>query len=120
MQCSSLPHRLYVKCLGAEVARVKAHSHFIQGVSWDPLGTFIASLGADRTLKLFKVPAAAAASMRDASQSESASDGASSALKKGKLTLTSVSVCLALCRFFCCMDDIGAMAFFTDHQGCNN
>lgn len=34
-------------------ARLQAHSHYVQGVCWDPLGHFLASQSADRSVRVY-------------------------------------------------------------------
>ena len=36
------------------VSRTKEHLHYVQGVAWDPLGTYIASQASDRTVRVMK------------------------------------------------------------------
>jgi chromatin assembly factor 1 subunit B len=35
------------------VQRIDGHTHFVQGLSWDPLGELIASESSDRTCRIF-------------------------------------------------------------------
>ena len=35
------------------VATLRDHTHFVQGVGWDPIGTFLATQSSDRTLRLY-------------------------------------------------------------------
>jgi WD40 repeat protein len=38
------------------VRSVREHSHYIQGVCWDPLGEFVATQSSDRTVRVYPVP----------------------------------------------------------------
>jgi chromatin assembly factor 1 subunit B len=33
--------------------KLEGHLHYVQGVAWDPLGQYIASLSSDRTCKIY-------------------------------------------------------------------
>ena len=35
------------------VAQLRDHSHFVQGVGWDPVGAFLATQSSDRTVRLY-------------------------------------------------------------------
>eukprot|EP00166_Cyanidium_caldarium_P000247 ctg_110.g56 len=36
------------------VASLREHTNYVQGVAWDPLGKYLCSLGADRTLRMYE------------------------------------------------------------------
>ncbi len=40
---------------GQKVMSSKDHTHFVQGVAWDPLGVFLATQSSDRTAKIWKI-----------------------------------------------------------------
>ena len=42
---------------GRPRARHNTHSHYVQGVSWDPTGALLASASADRSVKIYKAAA---------------------------------------------------------------
>lgn len=44
---------LYFRSPGSVNQILDAHSHYVQGVAWDPLGKYIASLSSDRTCRIY-------------------------------------------------------------------
>lgn len=40
---------------GQKVADISEHTHYVQGVSWDPLDKFVASLSADRSMHVYSL-----------------------------------------------------------------
>ena len=39
--------------LGSNLQTLDAHAHYVQGVAWDPLGKYVASLSSDRTCRIY-------------------------------------------------------------------
>ena len=58
--------------IGTMVATLRDHTHFVQGVGWDPIGTFLATQSSDRTLRLYghKEDRAIATKRRKAAQKQ--------------------------------------------------
>lgn len=40
-------------CLGAMIRQIAEHSHFVQGVAWDPLNEFVATQSSDRSVHIY-------------------------------------------------------------------
>ncbi|PNX87428.1 chromatin assembly factor 1 subunit FAS2-like protein, partial [Trifolium pratense] len=38
---------------GTNLQTLDTHAHYVQGVAWDPLGKYIASLSSDRTCRIY-------------------------------------------------------------------
>ena len=38
---------------GTVQQKLEGHLHYVQGVAWDPLGQYIASMSSDRTCKIY-------------------------------------------------------------------
>lgn len=38
---------------GTNLQTLDAHAHYVQGVAWDPLGKYVASLSSDRTCRIY-------------------------------------------------------------------
>lgn len=38
---------------GTNLQTLDTHAHYVQGVAWDPLGKYVASLSSDRTCRVY-------------------------------------------------------------------
>lgn len=51
---SAVLYGLYLMSFSGTVQqKLEGHLHYVQGVAWDPLGQYIASLSSDRTCKIY-------------------------------------------------------------------
>lgn len=44
---------LYFYVSGTNLQTLDAHAHYVQGVAWDPLGKYVASISSDRTCRIY-------------------------------------------------------------------
>lgn len=53
MWCSLTQAKLFILLsLGSVHQILEAHCHYVQGVAWDPLSKYVASLSSDRSLRI--------------------------------------------------------------------
>ena len=61
VSCMDNSSSIYNVAIDLKVCDLTTHSHYVQGVPWDPKNAFIASMSADRSLHVYSVDASSSA-----------------------------------------------------------
>lgn len=51
----STSHQTYMITIGKCVCEIAEHSHYVQGVAWDPLNEYIATQSSDRSMHIYRI-----------------------------------------------------------------